>query len=139
MRTIIVVLAAIVFPAASFGQGTSEFDSGHDLLAACEALTDGPESISTASLQEKLDWHSQSEFCYGYIRGVTDWNRSYEAWLKNVLYKPIFCIGDDQVKIDRLIKIAITYMHDHPEELDKKGIAVLESAFSEAYPCSTVK
>ena len=133
------IVAAIVFPAVSYGEGSSDLNTGNDLLNACEALIEGPESISNASLQEKLDWVSESEFCYGYIRGLVEWNGYYEKWLENVIYKPIFCIGDNQVEINQLVQIAIKYMNDHPEELHKKGIAILDSAFSQAFPCSANK
>ena len=138
MRKIVLMLivAAIVFPVASHGEGNSDFATGKDLLNACKALIEGPESISNSSLQAKLDWLSESEFCYGYVRGVVEWNGYYEKWLENVLIKPIFCIGENQVEIDQLVQIAINYMNDHPEELHKKGIAILESAFSQAFPCS---
>lgn len=141
MRLIILslIVAAIVIPAASYGEGSAELETGKDLLNACEALIEGPESISNASLQEKLDWVSESEFCYGYIRGLVEWNGYYEKWLENVIYKPIFCIGDNQVEINQLVQIAIKYMNDHPEELHKKGIAILDSAFSQAFPCSANK
>ncbi len=138
MRMIILSLmvAAIVFPTVSYGEGSSVLDTGNDLLNACEALIEGPESISNSSLQAKLDWVSESEFCYGYIRGVVEWNGYYEKWLENVLIKPIFCIGDDQVEINQLVQIALKYMNDHPEELNEKGITILNSAFSQAFSCA---
>ena len=133
---LVLIVAALAIPAATYGEGNLDFDTGNDLLNACEALVEGPESISNSSLQAKLDWLSESEFCYGYIRGVVEWNGYYEKWLENVLIKPIFCIRDNQDEIDQLVQIAIEYMNDHPEELQKKGIAILESAFSQAFPCS---
>ena len=138
MRKIILSLiaAAIVFPAISYGEGSSDLDTGNDLLRACEALIEGPESISNSSLQAKLDWVSESEFCYGYIKGVVEWNGSYEKRLENVPIKPIFCIGENQVEINQLVNIAIKFMNDHPEELNEKGITILNSAFSQAFPCS---
>ena len=138
MRKIILslIVAAFVLPVVSYGEGHSEMDTGLDLFNACKALDEGPESVSNSSLQEKLDWVSQSEFCYAYIRGVVEWNGQYEAWLENVPIKPIFCIGDNQVEIDQLIKITINYMNDHPEELNGRGLTVLNSAFSHAFPCS---
>ena len=141
MRRIILILmvAAIAFPVLSFGEVSSNLDTGNDLLNACEALIEGFESIRNSSLQAKLDWHSKSEFCYGYIRGVVEWNGNYEKWLENVPIKPIFCIGSAQVNFNQLVRLAIAYMNDHPEELHEKGITVLESAFSQAFPCSTIK
>ena len=141
MRKIILSLmfAAIIFPATSYGEVSSDQDTGNDLLNACEALIEGPESISDSSLQAKLDWVSESEFCYGYIRGLVEWNGYYEKYLENVIFKPIFCIGDNQVEINQLIQIAIKYMNDHPEDLNKKSIAILDSAFSQAFPCSAIK
>jgi hypothetical protein len=141
MRKIIFILmvAAIAFPVASHGEGNSDLTTGNDLLSACEALIEGPESISNSSLQAKLDWLSESEFCYGYIRGVVEWNGYYEKWLENVLIKPIFCIGENQVEINELVKIALKYMNNNTEELHKTSIAILESAFSQAFPCSAIK
>ena len=141
MRQIILTLivATILFPAASYGEVSSDPDTGNDLLNACEALIEGPESISNSSLQAKIDWVSESEFCYGYIRGVVEWNGNYEKYLENVIYKPIFCLGDNQVEINRLVQIAVNYMNDHPEELHKKGITILDSAFRQAFPCSANK
>ncbi len=138
MRKIILSLlvAAIVFPAASYGQDSSDLDTGKYLLKACEALIEGPESISNSSLQAKLDWLSESEFCYGYIKGVAEWNGYYEKWLESVLIKPIFCIGDKPVEINQLAQIAIKYMKDHPEELNEKGIAILNSAYTQAFSCA---
>lgn len=138
MRKIILsfIVVAIVFPATSYGEVSSNPDTGNDLLNACEALIEGPESISNSSLQAKIDWVSESEFCYGYIRGIVEWNGFYEQYLENVIYKPIFCIGDNQIEINQLVKIAIKYMNDHPEELNKKGITILDSAFRQAFPCS---
>ena len=130
------IVAAIVFPAVSYGEGSSDLDTGNDLLNACEALIEGPESISNSSLQAKLDWVSESEFCYGYIKGVVEWNGEYEKWLENVPIKPIFCIGENQVEINQLVQIAIKFMNDHPEELNEKGITILNAAFSQAFPCS---
>ena len=130
------MVAAFVFPTVSYGEGRLDLDTGNDLLNACEALIEGPESISNSSLQTKLDWVSDSEFCYGYIRGVVEWNGYYEKWLENVLIKPIFCIGDNQVEINQLAQIAIKYMNDHPEELNEKGITILNSAFSQAFSCA---
>ena len=138
MRKIILlfIVVAIVFPATSYGEVSSNPDTGNDLLNACEALIEGPESISNSSLQAKIDWVSESEFCYGYIRGIVEWNGFYEKYLENVIYKPIFCIGDNQIETNQLVKIAIKYMNDHPEELNKKGITILDSAFRQAFPCS---
>lgn len=138
MRKIILSLlvAAIVIPAASYGEGSSDLDTGNYLLNACEALIEGPESISNSSLQAKLDWLSESEFCYGYIKGVVEWNGYYEKWLASVLIKPIFCIGDKTIDINELAQIAINYMKERPEELNKKGIAVLNSAFTQAFSCA---
>ena len=138
MRKIILslIVAAIVFPVVSYGEGSSELNTGNDLLNACEALIEGPESISNSSLQAKLDWVSESEFCYGYIKGVVEWNGEYEKWLENVPIKPIFCIGENQVEINQLVQIAIKFMNDHPEELNGKGITILNAAFSQAFPCS---
>ncbi len=138
MRKIILylIVAAIVVPAVSYGEGSSDLDTGDNLLNACEALIEGPESINNSTLQAKLDWVSESEFCYGYIRGVVEWNAYYEKWLENVPIKPIFCIGDNQVEINQLAKIAITYMNDHPEELNEKGMTILNSVLSQAFPCS---
>jgi len=138
MRKIILSLlvAAIIFPAASYGEGSSDLDTGNDLLEACEALIEGPESISNSSLQAKLDWLSESEYCYAYIKGVVEWNGYYEKWLESVPIKPIFCIGENQFEIDQLAEIAIKYMKDHPEELNKKGIAILDSAFSQEFSCA---
>ena len=138
MRKIILslIVAAIVFPAVSYGEGSSDLDTGNDLLNACEALIEGPESISNSSLQAKLDWVSETEFCYGYIKGVVEWNGEYEKWLENLPIKPIFCIGDNQVEINQLVQIAIKFMNDHPEELNEKGITILNAAFSQAFPCS---
>jgi hypothetical protein len=133
---LILIVAMIVFPALSYGEASSDPDSGNDLLKACEALIEGPESISNSSLQAKIDWVSESEFCYGYIRGMVEWNGYYEKYLENVIFKPIFCIGDNQVEIIQLVQIAIKYMNDHPDELHKKGLTILESAFSQAFPCS---
>ena len=140
MRKLILILMGtmVVFPAFSYGELSSAPDSGNDLLSACEAFIEGPESISNSSLQAKIDWVSESEFCYGYIRGVVEWNRYYEKYLENIIFKPIFCIGDNQVEINRLIQIAIKYMNEHPEELNKKGTTILESAFRQAFPCSAV-
>ena len=44
MRKIILSLlvAVIIFPAASYGEGSSDLDTGNDLLKACEALIEGP-------------------------------------------------------------------------------------------------
>ena len=111
MRKIILslLIAVIVIPAASYGEGSSDLDTGNDLLKACEALIEGPESISNSSLQAKIDWVSESEFCYGYIRGIVEWNGFYEKYLENVIYKPIFCIGDNQVDINQLVQIALNY------------------------------
>ena len=63
MRKIILSLlvAVIIFPAAFYGEGSSDLDMGNDLLKACEVLIEGPESISNSSLQAKLDWLSESE------------------------------------------------------------------------------
>lgn len=141
MRKIILslIVTAIVFPATCYGEGSADSATGNDLLHACEALIESPENISNSSLQEKLDWVSQSEFCYGYIRGLMEWNSYYEKWLENVLFKPIFCIGDNPVEVNQLVQIAIKYMNDHPEELHKKGTTILDSAFSQAFPCSANK
>lgn len=138
MRKIILslIVAVIVFPAVSYGEGSSDLYTGNDLLNACKALIEGPESISNSSLQAKLDWVSESEFCYGYIKGVVEWNGDYEKWLEDVPIKPIFCIGDNQVEINQLAQIAIKFMNDHPEELNEKGITILNSAFSQEFPCS---
>ena len=141
MRKIILILVImmIVFPAVSYGEAISDPDTGNDLLNACKALIEGPESVSNSSLQAKLDWVSESEFCYAYIRGVVEWNGYYEKYFENMILKPIFCIGDTQVEIDQLVQIALKYMNDHPEELHKKGITILESAFRQAFPCSASK
>ncbi|MEJ2136806.1 MAG: Rap1a/Tai family immunity protein [Desulfofustis sp.] len=138
MRKIILslIVAALVFPTVSYGEVSSDPNTGNDLLNACEALIEGPESISNSSLQAKIDWVSESEFCYGYIRGVVEWNGYYEKYLENIIFKPIFCIGDNQVEINQLVRIALKYMYEHPEELHKKGITILDSAFSQAFPCS---
>ena len=138
MRKIILylIVAVIVFPAVSYGEGSSDLYTGNDLLNACKALIEGPESISNSSLQAKLDWVSESEFCYGYIKGVVEWNGDYEKWLEDVPIKPIFCIGENQVEINQLVQIAIKFMNDHPEELNEKGITILNAAFSQAFPCS---
>ena len=138
MRKIILslIVAVIVFPAVSYGEGSSDLYTGNDLLNACKALIEGPESISNSSLQAKLDWVSESEFCYGYIKGVVEWNGDYEKWLEDVPIKPIFCIGDNQVEFSQLAQIAIKYMNDHPEELNEKGITILNSAFSQAFSCA---
>lgn len=138
MRKIILtlIIATIVFPVASYGEVSSDPDTGGDLLKACESLIEGPESVSNSSLQTKIDWVSESEFCYAYIRGVVEWNSYYEKYFENIIFKPIFCIGENQVEINQLVQIALDYMNDHPEELQKRGIAILESAFSQAFPCS---
>ncbi len=138
MRKIILslVVVAVVLPGFSYGEGHSELETGLDLFNACKALLEGPESVNNATLQAKLDWVSQSEFCYGYIRGMVEWNGYYEKWLENVPIKPIFCIGNNQVEINELIEIAMIYMNDHPDELNQKGLTVLSSAFSQAFPCS---
>ena len=138
MRKVILILivAVIVFPVDSYAEVSANPDTGNELLNACEAFVEGPESISNASLQAKIDWVSESEFCYGYIRGMVEWNGFYEKYLENVIFKPIFCIGDNQVEIIQLVQIAIKYMNDHPDELHKKGLTILESAFSQAFPCS---
>ena len=138
MRKIILslIVVSIVFPAVSYGEGSSDLDTGKDLLNACEALIEGPENISNSSLQAKLDWVSESEFCYGYIKGVVEWNGYYEKWLENVPIKPIFCIEANQVEINQLAQIAIKYMNDHPEELNEKGITILNSAFSQEFSCA---
>ena len=126
----------IFLPVTSHGGDSSYLTTGNDLRNACEALMEGSEKLSSSSLQAKLDWVSESEFCYGYIRGMVEWNGHYEKWLENVLIKPIFCLADNKVDINQLIEIAINYMNDHPEELNENGMAVLNSAFSQAFPCS---
>ena len=65
-----------------------------------------------------------------------EWNGYYEKWLESVPIKPIFCIGENQFEIDQLAEIAIKYMKDHPEELNEKGIAILDSAFSQEFSCA---
>ncbi|NNK95349.1 MAG: hypothetical protein HKP41_13440 [Desulfobacterales bacterium] len=141
MRKIIfkLIVAMIVFPGASYGEVSSDPDTGNDLLNACEAFIEGPESVSNSSLQAKIDWVSESEFCSAYIRGVVEWNGYYEKYFENIIFKPIFCIGDNQVEINQLVQIAVNYMNDHPEELHDKGITILESAFRQAFPCSAYK
>ena len=138
MRKIILslLIAVIVIPAASYGEGSSDLDTGNDLLRACEALIEGPESISNSSLQAKLDWLSESEYCHAYIKGVVEWNGYYEKWLESVPIKPIFCLRDNQVEINQLAEIAIKYMKSHPEELNEKGIAILNSAFNQEFSCA---
>ena len=141
MRKIILIfiVGIIVFPAASYGEVSSDPDTGNDLLSACKAFIEGPESVGNSSLQEKIDWVSESGFCYAYIRGVVDWNGYYETYFENIIFKPIFCIGDSKVEINQLALIAVNYMNDHPEELHKRGIAILESAFRQSFPCSATK
>ncbi|MFT5709319.1 MAG: hypothetical protein ACI8QT_000005 [Halioglobus sp.] len=73
----------------------------------------------------------QAKSCGGYIAGVADTSAKAVAWetLTAVRCVPV------EVTIKQLMKIAVKYMEEHPEELHLGAESLIQNAFKEAFPC----
>ena len=106
--TVILLLAALL-PATSLAGGY--YIEGNELLAWCEADNDA---------------------CPGYIMGIDD---SHTAYLQVDSMEPKFCIPEG-VRANQLVKIAVKFLNDHPEDLHYPASIQVITALFEAFPAS---
>jgi hypothetical protein len=93
------------------GSATAQTANGHKTTA--NFLADKCKNWNTSGSFE-------AGYCVGFITGV-------DSQVEN-------CPGDDVTR-GQVIKVAVKYMDDHPEELDQAASTVVRRALVKAFPC----
>src|SRR5208283_2890202 len=73
----------------------------------------------------------RSEFCTGYIAGLTD-----EMLLFDVIRKQRTACLPDKVLLGQIIDIAMNHLHAHPESRQYNAGSIITFALMKAFPCN---
>lgn len=95
--------------------------SGNFLLDSCQIslrVAENPDIDSTLSKYEI--W--RDGLCQGTVEGVA-------------VASPIICLPEG-VTVHQEIRVVVKYLQGHPEKLHLRSTSLVESALSEAFPCS---
>jgi hypothetical protein len=81
---------------------------------------------------------AQGSFCIGYIRGVTD---TMITWKEVDIARKATGAGPDHpcipqsASVDELVRVAVKYLDDHPEDLHLPAESLVFGAMRKAFPC----
>jgi hypothetical protein len=138
MRTVgVVALFLLVFSTPVLAQKTKEYriggiDTGEGYLRHC------PKIHPNMPFGEVL----HANYCYGYVRGIIDYNRVLNAFpglvdpKKNIaLSFSIFCPPENlgSAEADKILR---KYMEEHPERLNRPTASLVADALAKDYPCT---
>jgi hypothetical protein len=126
MRHVLALFCLLVFPVTGTSQGpTPSFadirNSGNVFLAKCNA--------DHASSLDELSTH---DFCRGYMAGLSD---AVELAMMSVTPS----CPPERVTPAQMGRIAIKYMHDHPEKTQKMTPILIFESWAAAFPCPAKK
>lgn len=97
--------------------------TGMELLTECRQLV--------ALLDEEKDVNlNEAARCAGYIQGIHELTRLYQATKLPTLYCP-----PDTVTMGQVARIVEKYLRDHPAKLHEPGSILVTDAAKEAFPC----
>ena len=110
----------------------SAFADGKKLLKQCETIVaykEG-EDISKLSITDTED----AMYCLGYVQGTMDMNHFYQ---RSIGDNAMFCMpGKDMSQMDA-VKLVIAFLKAHPDRLKEEESYLVQSAFSEKFPCKS--
>jgi hypothetical protein len=126
MKRPLTIVCLLLFCIAAVPQNSNQSfsdirDSGNIFLAKCE-----PGHVVSA---EAL---STTDFCLGYMTGLAD-----AVGMAMMPVTPSCPPGN--VTPGQMKRIALKYMHDHPEKTHKAAPVLIFEAWAEAFPCPAKK
>lgn len=102
--------------------------SGSEVLQQCQAalkVAGVPKTPKASSMKDVVD----GTYCQGYVFGVVD------TLIGLSLQAPTtYCIPT-KIENDRLIRIVVKSLKDHPDTLQYPAAALVTKAIREAFPC----
>lgn len=110
--------------ALSAGQAEAEFLTGNELLADCKEYEKARDGRG-GSFQ-------YAGTCVGYVEGVADAYATWRAW--DYIGSDIMCFPDGAL-VDQFIRIVVTYLEAHPEDLHLSAGSLVTHAYGQAFPC----
>jgi hypothetical protein len=121
LRATIVLLGLLV---ASAAQAAAPI-TGATLAAQCpaaEARLAGKALTPPAA--------QAASFCLGYLSGID--HAFAMAFASGMV--GLYCLPENTT-VGQMIRAVMSYLREHPEQLDTAGITVVSQAFEAAYPC----
>ena len=120
-KLIPLLIPLVVFIASPVNAG-----DGNHLLSDCK------EAIAMIDT-EKREYNSlEGATCFGYIRGVT---QLYSFLTDIEVVNPRFCLPS-QTNTTQLIRIIVTYLKEHSEELHYPAPVLVLNALNKAFHCT---
>jgi hypothetical protein len=130
MKSCIALLAfcALSIPAFSAPQ---LYNSGNDFLAVCSAV-DKDTNLTDAEMIKNLQ-------CLAYIQGLIDGATYETAWIwmegKKTVHPIPFCRPEGVGNL-QLLRIALKFVRDNPENAHLETSALIFRSLERAFPCS---
>lgn len=111
--------------------GTAISD-GKKLLRQCETIVNYKEGKDISKLT--IADTEEAMYCLGYIQGTMDMNHFYQTSIGD---NAMFCLPNKEINNTEAAKLVIKYMREHPESLREEESFLVQSAFSERFPCKS--
>lgn len=105
---------------------------GKKLLTQCETIVAYKEGKDISKLT--MANTEESMYCLGYIQGTLDMNHFYEISIGD---NAMFCMADKKLKDLDAAKLVIKYLRERPGSLHEKESFLVQSAFSDKFPCKS--
>jgi hypothetical protein len=124
-KLVFVLMAAFLFIASP---GRADID-GYMLLDNCKETIRFLEENKNAP---SLDFSSVN-FCLGFISGVNELHKTFVSSVA-CFDPPLFC-SPEPANLEQLVKIVVSFLQEHPNDLHFQGSVLTISALKEAFPC----
>ena len=105
---------------------------GKKLLKQCETIVAYKEGKDISKLT--MADTEEAMYCLGYIQGTIDTNNFYQTSIGD---NAMFCMPDNKLKDLDAAKLVIKYLGEHPGSLHEKESFLVQSAFSDKFPCKS--
>lgn len=120
------LLLSVAAALAATPAETPTMRDGNWLLQTCVHAVKG--------MDDELVDVKKFRHCIGYIEGVRDMHAVCSLW-EDTTSKGLLWCGTQEMQHIQLIRVAVKYLQDHPEQLHKPAAWLMVLAFREAFPC----
>jgi len=124
------VLALVLVASTFMGSGqAATYGDTDDAYQDCQLFLNPGHELT---LEESIRANS----CVNFVIGAWDMGE-YLSW-KSVFLgtEPPFCPPEEGIDVAKAIQAFVTYVEEHPEEIEHRLAMVLEMSFENAFPCT---
>ena len=86
--------------------------------------------------ETELEDLMKKTLCVGYLMGAIDATNTWQgAFEKAGVQGVLFCLPEGGAEFNQTVRLVVSYLEAHPEDLHYRADSAVQLAFKDAFPC----